>query len=71
MADSIAVLVGDERLQQADLMSNAFVIIQESDVCFDQIKAAEMMAYFDSNTTLRRFDALGGTSALFYLEENG
>ena len=70
-ADSIAVLIGDDRLKQADLMSNAFVIIQESDICFDQIKAAEMMAYFDTAATLRRFDALGGTSALFYLEENG
>jgi lipopolysaccharide export system protein LptA len=71
LADSIAVLIGDDRLKQADLMSNAFVIIQESDVCFDQIRAAEMMAYFDTSATLRRFDALGGTSALFYLEENG
>ena len=71
VADSISVLIGDDRLQQADLVSNAFVIIQESDVCFDQIKAAEMMAYFDDNANLRRFDALGGTSALFYLEENG
>ena len=70
-ADSIAVLIGDDRLKQADLMSNAFVIIQESDVCFDQIRAAEMMAYFDTSATLKRFDALGGTSALFYLEENG
>ena len=71
VADSIAVLIGDDRLKQADLMGNAFVIIQESDICFDQIKAAEMMAYFDTSATLRRFDALGGTSALFYLEENG
>ena len=71
VADSIAVLIKDERLDQADLMSNAFVIIQESDVCFDQIKSYEMMAYFDTSATLRRFDGLGGTSALFYLEENG
>lgn len=71
LADSIAVLIGDDRLKQADLMSNAFVIIQESDICFDQIRAAEMMAYFDTSATLKRFDALGGTSALFYLEENG
>ena len=71
VADSIAVLIKDERLEQADLISNAFVIIQESDVCFDQIKSYEMMAYFDTSATLRRFDGLGGTSALFYLEENG
>ena len=71
VADSIIVLISDGRLDQADLMSNAFVIIKESDVCFDQIKATEMMAYFDTSATLRRFDAMGGTSALFYLEENG
>ena len=29
-----------------------------------------MMAYFDSTRTLRRFDALGGATALFFLTEN-
>ena len=29
-----------------------------------------MMAYFDADSQLSRFDALGGASALFYLEEN-
>ena len=71
VADSIALLIADERLQQADLMSDAFVIIQENPVSYDQIKAAEMMAYFDTTATLKRYDALGGASALFYLEENG
>ena len=28
------------------------------------------MAYFDDSTSLKRFDALGGSSALFYLKEN-
>ena len=71
VADSIALLIADERLQQADLMSDAFVIIQENPVSYDQIKATEMMAYFDTSATLKRYDALGGASALFYLEENG
>jgi hypothetical protein len=30
-----------------------------------------MMAYFTEKGALRRFDVLGGASALFYLEENG
>ncbi len=52
-------------------MTDAFVIIRENPVSFDQIKATEMMAYFDTSATLRRYDALGGASAIFYLEENG
>ena len=51
-------------------MSNAFITTQEDTVCYDQIKGAEMMAYFDTTRTLRRFDALGGATALFFLTEN-
>lgn len=69
-ADSIAVRIADGYMQQANLMSNAFVVIQEDEVSYDQIKSTEMMAYFDSTSALNRFDALGGASALFYLEEN-
>ena len=71
-ADSLFVLVGGGGARKASLQSNAFVITQDNEICFDQIKGAEIMAYFDSLTnTLQRFDALGGASALFYLEENG
>ena len=42
-----------------------------SDVFFDQIKGAEMMAYFDSTGGLQRFDSMGGASGVFFLEENG
>ena len=51
-------------------MGNAFIAIQEDTVHYDQIKSTEMMAYFDDKGGLRRFDALGGASAMFYLEEN-
>ena len=52
-------------------MSNAFIIVQEDSICYDQIRATEMMAYFDSaSTVLSRFDALGGASALFFLRED-
>lgn len=71
-SDSLFVLVGGGGARKASLQSNAFVITQDDEICFDQIKGAEIMAYFDSLTnTLQRFDALGGASALFYLEENG
>ena len=69
-SDSLIVSVKNQRMDKANLMSNAFIIIQEDSICFDQIKGTEIMAYFDSTTVLERFDALGGSSALFYLKEN-
>ncbi len=70
-ADSITIVVKNQTIDRASLMSNAFIIVQEDSLSFDQIRGAEMMAYFDSTGTLRRFDALGGASGVFYIEENG
>lgn len=70
-ADSITVVIRNKALEKASLMSEAFIIIKEDSLCFDQIRAAEMMAYFDSTGVLSRFDAMGGASGLFYIEENG
>ena len=69
-SDSLFVLVKKGGMDRASLMSNAFIITREDSLCFDQIKATEVMAYFDSTSALRRFDALGGATAYFYLEEN-
>lgn len=68
-ADSIGVLVNSAGIDRASLMSNAFIITQETDKLFDQIRATEVMAYFDTTSALRRFDALGGANAIFYLKE--
>lgn len=70
VADSITVVISDGAMQKASLMSNAFITIQEDPSHFDQIKAAEMLAFFDEDGGLKRFDALGGASALFFIEEN-
>ena len=70
-ADSLFILIGGGGPRKASLQSNAFVTIQEDEVSYDQIKGAEIMAYFDSlDSSLKRFDALGGSSAIFYLREN-
>ena len=70
-ADSITVVLKNRRLDKASLMSNAFIVVQEDSICFDQIKGTEMMAFFDSTGVLRRFDSMGGASGLFFLEEQG
>ena len=69
-ADSIYLVIKNRKADRARLMSNAFITTQEDTICYDQIKGAEMMAYFDTTRTLRRFDALGGATALFFLTEN-
>ena len=68
-ADSLFVLVRERKAERASLMSNAFIITQETDDLYDQIRATEVMAYFDTTSALRRFDALGGANAIFFLKE--
>lgn len=69
-ADSITVVVRDNRMEKASLMSEAFIHIEQDTLHYNQIKSTEMIAYFDQDGGLQRFDALGGAAALFYIEEN-
>ena len=69
-ADSITVVVRNNAMEKASLMSNAFITIEEDTTHYDQIKGAEMLAFFDDKGGLERFDVLGGASALFFIEEN-
>ena len=70
-ADSVSLVVRGGSLKKANLMSEAFVTIEEDTTHYDQIKGAEMLAFFDEKGGLERFDVLGDASALFYVEENG
>lgn len=69
-ADSLYAVIKNRSMQKASLMSNAFIIIKEDTLCYDQIRATEMLAYFDTTGALSRFDALGDASAIFYLQED-
>lgn len=69
-ADSIYVVVRNGAMDRASLMSNAFITIEEDTTHYDQIKSAEMMAFFEGGGGLSRFDALGGAQALFFIKEN-
>lgn len=69
-ADSLFAVLKNQSLQKASLMSNAFIIIKEDTLCYDQIRATEMLAYFDTTGVLSRFDAMGDANAIFYLQED-
>lgn len=69
-ADSIFVATRDGSLDRANLLSNAFIFIEEEkDKFYNQIKATEMTAFFDEKGQLKRFDALGGANAIFFMRE--
>ena len=68
-ADSLFALVAGRSVDRVSLLNNAFIITKEDSLLFDQIKGTEVMAYFDTTGTLKRFDALGGASAIFFLRE--
>ena len=69
-SDSLSVLIRNGHADRASLTSNAFVITQEDSLLFDQIRSSEIMAFFDSTSALKRFDALGDALAVFFLREN-
>lgn len=68
-ADSLFALVAARSVDRVSLLNNAFIITKEDSLLFDQIKGTEVMAYFDTTGALKRFDALGGASAIFFLKE--
>lgn len=68
-SDSMQVVFKNSVLDRANLISNAFIASQEDSVHFNQIKGAEMIAYFKDND-IYRYDALGGASMIFYIQED-
>ena len=68
-ADSMQLVMKNNVLSKANLLSNAFIASQEDTLHYNQIKGTEMVAYFKDND-LYRFDALGGASMIFYLRED-
>ena len=70
-ADSIYLVIKNKRAEKAHMLSNGFITIQEDSISYDQVSGTELIAYFDSTSVLTRFDALGGASSIFFLEEDG
>ncbi len=70
-SDSLFVLVREGSMDRASLQGNAMIVTQEDTLLYDQIRGTEVLAYFDSTSALKRFDAIGGATAIFYLEESG
>ena len=68
--EEVIAQMRDNAFDRANIHGNAMIISQEDTVHFDQIKATEMLGYFNKDNTLRRYDALGGVNAMFYMQED-
>ena len=68
-ADSVFFRFSRDSLYRVDLLSESFLISQEEEVFFHQIKADMMQAHIRDND-IYRFDALKNAKALFYIPED-
>ncbi len=68
-SDSMQVVVKDGQMKKGLLLSEAFLITNEGNDYYNQVKSPEMVGYFEEGE-LVRFDALGGASMIFYLQED-
>ena len=69
-SDSLYLSVHGGRADKANLLSNAFIEVDEDGRFHDQIRSAEMTAFFDPDNRLKRYDAMGGVTALFFMKED-
>jgi hypothetical protein len=68
-SDSIQIVIAERKLKKAEFSSSAFVVTKEDSTHFNQIKSADIVAYFTSGD-LSRFDAFGGVSVIFFFAED-
>lgn len=68
-ADSMQIAFKDGAIYKGNMMSNAFIAAQEDSIHYNQVKGAEMMAFFRDND-IYRFDALGGSSMIVFIRED-
>ncbi len=68
-SDSIQIIISGKKLKKTDLMSGAFVAAMEDSLHYNQIKATDIVAYFNEGD-LTRFDAYGGVTIIFFFAED-
>lgn len=71
-ADSIQFVIRNETVERGIMLSNAMIIAEQvAGKYYHQIKSPEMTGFFAKDgSELKRFDAIGGVQALFFMEED-
>jgi len=69
IADTIHILLKNERIDRVLLRSNAFIPNSPDEIFFNQIKGRDITAFFDS-TELRLMDVQGNAEAVYYAQDD-
>ncbi len=67
---SMILRMSEGRFDRANVHEEAMILSEEDTVHYDQVKSTDMLGYFNDDNTLRRFDALGGVNAMFFVRED-
>ncbi|MBP9986821.1 MAG: hypothetical protein KBT44_02695 [Bacteroidales bacterium] len=67
---SMILRMSEGRFDRANVHEEAMILSEEDTVHYNQVKSTDMLGYFNDDNTLRRFDALGGVNAMFYVRED-
>lgn len=67
-SETMHLLFKDGNMHRGSMLTDARITSMEDTLHFNQIRSTEMMGFFADNQ-LYRYDALGGVSAIFYMQE--
>lgn len=68
-SETMHLLFKDGEMHRGSMLTDARITSMEDSLHFNQIRSAEMMGFFEKNQ-LVRYDALGGVSAVFYMQKD-
>ncbi|MBQ9475913.1 MAG: hypothetical protein IJU69_06685 [Bacteroidales bacterium] len=68
-SETMHLLFKDGEMHRGSMLTDARITSMEDSLHFNQIRSTEMMGFFEENQ-LVRYDALGGVSAVFYMQKD-
>lgn len=68
-SETMHLLFKDGEMHRGSMLTDARITSMEDTLHFNQIRSTEMMGFFEKNQ-LVRYDALGGVSAVFYMQKD-
>lgn len=70
VADTISLEIGDNQIEKMNLMTNSFLISEDTIQNYNQIKGRQMVAYFEENQ-IDHIDVDGNGEILYFALEEG
>lgn len=68
-SETMHLLFKNGQMHRGSMLTDARITSMEDTLHFNQIRSTEMMGFFEDNQ-LVRYDALGGVSAVFYMQKD-